>query len=260
MKQLLKLNSVTLRFGGLTALSDVSWGIPPLGIHGIIGPNGAGKSTLFNLVTGIYKPVKGSILFEETELQKLKTAEISRLGIARTFQNIRLLPHLTSLENLLVVTSIEREGAFWQTLLSTPSARKISEETKERAFSLLKLVGLADGEKKYPDSLPYGEQRKLEIARALMRKPKLLLLDEPAAGMNPNEKNALDSVLRDIADRNITILVIEHDMKFIMNSCQHITVINQGSICAEGTPSEIQNNPHVIETYLGKKAKQAVLN
>lgn len=259
MSHLLRFNSVTLKFGGLTALSNVSWGIPSHGIHGIIGPNGAGKSTLFNLTTGIYKPISGRILFEDIELQRMQTTQISRLGIARTFQNIRLLQHLSVLDNLRVVASVEREGTFFASLFRTSKARKLSSEIMNRAQALLKLVGLAKLQDHLPSSLPYGDQRKLEIARALMRKPKLLLLDEPAAGMNATEKNALDLILREIVSDNITVLVIEHDMKFMMNSCQHITVLNQGAICAEGTPAQIQNNPHVIETYLGKRASSIAL-
>jgi branched-chain amino acid transport system ATP-binding protein len=260
MNDLLRFNSVSLKFGGLTALSDVSWGIPSSGIHGVIGPNGAGKSTLFNLTAGIYKPDLGSIFFQEIELQKLRTVQISRLGIARTFQNIRLLQHLSVLDNLRVVAAVEREGTFWKSLFRTASARRLSAEIMNRAQSLLKLVGLTQSQEKLPSFLPYGDQRKLEIARALMRRPKLLLLDEPAAGMNPNEKNALDRILKEIVSENVTVLVIEHDMKFIMNLCQHITVLNQGSICAEGTPHQIQNNPHVIDTYLGKRASKLVLD
>ena len=256
MNHLLRFDSVTLKFGGLTALSDVSWGIPSSGIHGVIGPNGAGKSTLFNLTTGIYRPASGRIVFQNTELQKLQTTQISRLGIARTFQNIRLLHHLTVLDNLRVVSSVEREGTFWKSLFRTESARRLSSEIMDRAQSLLKLVGLTRSQEKLPSSLPYGDQRKLEIARALMRKPKLLLLDEPAAGMNPDEKSVLERILKEIVAENVTVLVIEHDMKFIMNLCQQITVLNQGTICAEGTPHQIQNNPHVIETYLGKRASK----
>lgn len=256
MKPILTFNSVSLKFGGLTALSDVSFSVPSSGIHGVIGPNGAGKSTLFNLATGIYQPTSGKIVFLGTELQGLETSKICQLGISRTFQNIRLLQHLTVLDNLRVVTSAEREGTFWKSLLRTSSARRLSGEILARAQFLLERVGLVQSQLKLPSELPYGDQRKLEIARALMRKPKLLLLDEPAAGMNPSEKNALDVILRKIVSEGVTILVIEHDMKFIMNLCESITVLNQGSICAQGSATEIQNNPQVIEIYLGKKASR----
>ncbi len=252
MNDLLQLSSVTLKFSGLTALSEVTLGFPPAGIHGIIGPNGAGKSTLFNLVTGIYKPNSGNILFDGVALNTLETSEIVRLGIARTFQNIRLLSHLSVLDNLCVVTAVEREGTFLESFLQLPSAKKLAKNIIERAKAVLELVGLAKASKRYPTALPYGDQRKLEIARALMRNPRLLLLDEPAAGMNSVEKETVNKILRKILDQKITVVVIEHDMKFIMNLCDQITVLNQGKVCASGTPTEIQNNPHVIEIYLGK--------
>lgn len=252
MTSLLTLESVTLKFGGLTALSDVTLDIPRQGIHGIIGPNGAGKSTLFNVVSGLYKPTEGKILFDRhKDVQKRKMTEIARLGLARTFQNIRLLPHLTVIDNLCVVTAMEREGTFWKSLFHHPQAKKKAKEIRQRAEMLLELVGLSHVCNHYPSSLPYGCQRKLEIARALMSHPKLLMLDEPAAGMNPVEKASLEQILRKILEQKITILIIEHDMKFIMNLCHHIIVLNQGAICATGTPAEIQKNPHVIEIYLG---------
>jgi branched-chain amino acid transport system ATP-binding protein len=254
MTTLLELKSVTLKFGGLTALSNVTWSLPTSGIHGIIGPNGAGKSTLFNLVTGIYHPTSGQITFEGTEIHAMPTTEIVALGMARTFQNIRLLPHLSVLDNLRVVTSSERKGTFWKSLFHLPSSKPQTKQITEQALSILDMMGLSRLREAYPTSLPYGDQRKLEIARALMRKPKLLLLDEPAAGMNAVEKAGLDQILRKVLRDQITILVIEHDMKFIMNLCSHITVLTQGSICVEGTPELIQKDPRVIASYLGSRA------
>jgi branched-chain amino acid transport system ATP-binding protein len=245
-----------LKFGGLTALSKVDWSMPSSGIHGMIGPNGAGKSTLFNLVTGIYRPTTGKILFEGAEIQGLQTIRIVKLGLTRTFQNIRLLKQLSVLDNLRVVAATEREGTFWKSLFMLPQAKKQLTDITDRALGLLDLVGLAKVKNQSPTSLPYGDQRKLEIARAMMTRPKLLLLDEPAAGMNSIEKEALAFVIRKIAQDRIAVLVIEHDMKFIMNLCQNVTVLNQGAICAEGTPVQIQNNSQVIETYLGKSSKR----
>ena len=254
MSDLLKLDLVTLKFGGLTALYQVSWSLPSdyQGVQGIIGPNGAGKSTLFNIITGIYKPSLGQVFFQGKDLVPLTTPKIARLGIARTFQNIRLLPHLSVLDNLRVVTAEERQGTFVKSLFEFASEKGRVAEISDRAHSLLDLVGLGDAYGKSPTSLPYGDQRKLEIARALMRKPRLLLLDEPAAGMNPVEKESLHQILKQVLKQKIAVLVIEHDMKFVMNLCQQITVLDQGSFCAQGTPEQIQNNPHVIKTYLGK--------
>ncbi len=250
----LNLSGVTLRFGGLTALDNLDLTIPGPGVYGIIGPNGAGKSTLFNLVTGIYRPTAGKVFLAGKEISSLETAAIAGLGVARTFQNIRLLSHLSVLDNLRVVAASERRGTFWQSLCNRITARQMDREILERAQGLLELMGLGSMVKARPNALPYGAQRKLEIARALMRKPRLLLLDEPAAGLNTVEKEKLQELIQSIVEKELTLVVIDHDMKFVMNLCQHVTVLSQGAICAAGTPSEVQSNSRVIETYLGKKA------
>lgn len=258
MNDLLKLESVTLKFDGLLALSNINFTVSENNakkgmLFGIIGPNGAGKSTFFNLITGIYKPTFGKIFFNNKEIQQLKTTQIVNFGIARTFQNVRLLPHLSVLDNLIVVAAEELKGNFFKSFFGLKTAKILFDDIMASAQSVLQLMGLASYQKKTPNSLPYGDQRKLEIARALMRKPKLLLLDEPAAGMNAVEKEFLYEILKKINSQNIVIIVIEHDMKFIMNLCDHITVLDQGSICAQGTPTQIQNNQQVIDIYLGKK-------
>jgi branched-chain amino acid transport system ATP-binding protein len=255
MTDLLKLDSVTLKFGGHVALSDLTWVLPKTDHHrvqGIIGPNGAGKSTLFNLITGIYKPTTGRLSFDGDDIDAMPTSAIARCGIARTFQNIRLLPHLSILDNLRVVGAVEREGSFWSSLFQLPRGKRLADAIEHRAYSLLQWVGLASVSHLSPETLPYGDQRKLEIARALMRKPKLLLLDEPAAGMNATEKQDLENLIRKVMTQDLTILIIEHDMKFIMSLCSQITVLDQGSLCAQGTPAEIQSNSKVIACYLGK--------
>lgn len=232
---LLKLNDISLSFGGLQALNQLCFDADNSSqIHGIIGPNGAGKSTIFNVITGIYKPKNGSIHFNGFDISNESTLKIVEKGISRTFQNIRLLPNLNVLENL-------KMGSVSSGFINTA-----------RAHEILSFLGLSKAEKQMPDALPYGDRRKIEIGRSLMQNPRLLLLDEPAAGMNPTEKQELAGLIQKIASPTLKVIVIEHDMKFIMNLCEVISVINQGAVIAEGNPQEIQSNKQVIDVYLGK--------
>ena len=252
MSVLAALHDVTLQFGGVVALSGVTWSVTGGGMHAIIGPNGAGKSTLFNLLTGIYRPTSGAVRVHEQDIASLKTHQVAALGLARTFQNIRLLPHLTVLQNLCVVAASERAGTFWAALMGIPKATRQAQAIELRALTLLDAMGLSTAAKGYPTALSYGAQRKVEIARALMRKPALLLLDEPAAGMNSSEKADLARILKSLVSPQMTVVLIEHDMRFVMGMCDDVTVLHQGKICTRGSPAQVQADPQVIRVYLGK--------
>lgn len=251
---LIELRHVVKNFGGVRALSDISFGVEKGQIYGVIGPNGAGKTTLFNLITGVYQVTRGDILFEDKSIEGKKPHEITALGIARTFQNIRLFPQMTVLENCLIGYHLRLHSGILASVLHLKSQKKEEAEARSRAMELLKFVGLQDDADSIASSLPYGKQRKLEIARAMSTNPKLLLLDEPAAGMNDSETAALGKLIRGLRDEyNVTIILIEHDMNLMMHLCDRMLVVNFGENLAEGTPDEIQHNDAVIEAYLGKE-------
>ncbi len=250
---MLKLSGVSKHFGGLSVLHDVSFEVPANKVFGLIGPNGAGKTTVFNLITGLLAPNSGAIDLQGQSLLGAAPHQITRRGIARTFQNIRIFKEMTLLENVVVGMHCHLDYGVPGWLLSLPGFRAQERRAREKAYELLGWVGLAGKAGQTADQLAYGEQRKLELARALATEPRLLLLDEPVAGMNTGEKVDLMGEITNIAARGYTIFMIEHDMRFVMGLCERIAVLNFGRIIAEGTPDEIKNNPDVIEAYLGRE-------
>lgn len=250
-KPILEVDNVTLKFGGVTALDGVTFDIREGEILGLIGPNGAGKTTCFNVMTGVYKPTSGQARFQGESLAGLKRFQITRLGIARTFQNIRLFRSMTALENVLVGADVHSKTGVLRALFRTPIQRKEQREAEGRAHELLKLVGISGRADELAANLSYGDQRRLEIARALATNPKLLCLDEPAAGFNPAEKQKLMALIRKVRDAGYTVLLIEHDMSLVMGVTDRIVVLEFGRKIAEGKPAEIRENPAVIAAYLG---------
>ena len=250
---LLETQSLGVRFGGLLALDNYNLALPEGGLYGLIGPNGAGKTTVFNLLSGFLHPTQGTMAFAGRDLHGLPPHARTRLGVARTFQNIRLFDDLSALDNVLVGLHCRRRTGWWEGMLHSPRYRQEEREQRRRAFALLEEVDLKDAAQERASQLPYGHQRRLEIARALATGPRLLLLDEPAAGLNPQETLELMDFLQEIRARHrLTLLVIEHNLRLVMHLCEHLTVLDHGLTIAAGKPMEVQKNPQVIKAYLGR--------
>jgi branched-chain amino acid transport system ATP-binding protein len=251
---ILRVSGLTKRFGGLVAVDNVSFEVPEGEVFALIGPNGAGKTTLFNCITGIFKPTLGSVTFRNRDLTGSPPHRTAKAGIARTFQNIRLFEYMSALDNVRLGHHSRMHSKIWDSLFKTPFERREERRITEHSMELLELVGLSPNADSYARNLAYGQQRRLEIARALATDPKLLLLDEPAAGFTPQEKVDLMGLVQVILKRGITVFLIEHDMRVVMQASQRIVVLDHGEKIAEGSPAEVRSNQRVVEAYLGKSA------
>jgi branched-chain amino acid transport system ATP-binding protein len=251
---LLKANNLTMQFGGITAVSNFSIEVGKNELMGLIGPNGAGKTTVFNMLTGVYTPTKGNIIFADEDITGMKPYEITKKKASRTFQNVRLFKDLSVIDNVKISLTYQIKLSLFDSIFRTPKFYRVEKEIQERSMEILKIFKLDQKANEYAKNLPYGEQRRLEIARALAASPKLLLLDEPAAGMNPQETQELMELITWIKEEfKIAILLIEHDMKLVMGICEKILVLDYGKILTVGTPEEVKNNPEVIKAYLGEE-------
>ncbi|WP_223564600.1 high-affinity branched-chain amino acid ABC transporter ATP-binding protein LivG [Pantoea agglomerans] len=253
IQPLLAVEGLMMRFGGLLAVNNVALELRPQEIVSLIGPNGAGKTTVFNCLTGFYKPTDGTITLREQHLEGLPGQKIARMGIVRTFQHVRLFREMTVIENLLVAQHQHLKSGVFSGLLKTPAFRRSESEALDRAATWLERVGLLDLANRQAGNLAYGQQRRLEIARCMVTRPEILMLDEPAAGLNPKETHELDALIAELrGEHKVSVLLIEHDMKLVMGISDRIYVVNQGTPLANGTPEEIRNNPDVIRAYLGE--------
>jgi branched-chain amino acid transport system ATP-binding protein len=253
---ILAVSGLSKRFGGVRALDGVSFEIRAGELAGLIGPNGSGKTTAFNVITGVFKPSAGSITFRDARVDGNTPERNAALGVSRTFQNIRLFRDLPVIDNVMVGLHMRHGTGFWPTVLRLPVARRSEQEIRKRAMDALEMLGLAARAERIVGSLPYGDQRKVEFARALATEPSLLLLDEPTAGMNPQETADLGRTIQRLhAELKITTLLVEHDMKMVMGICERLIVMNQGRVLATGAPAEIKADPSVIEAYLGRRRK-----
>ena len=253
---LIRIEKLAKEFGGVTAVNDLSFGIGPGKVYSIIGPNGAGKTTLFNLISGLYAPTRGKVFLDDEEVTGYPPHRLAAMGLSRSFQNLQIFFNMSALENVMVGHHLHADTRFLPSLLGLPSIRLANRRCAEYAAHMMEYVGLQDYIGEEADSMPYGALKRLEIARALATRPRLLLLDEPAAGLNPSETNTITALIQQIAQSGVTILLVEHDMHLVWDVSDHILVMDHGNRLASGTAKEIRNNPDVIEAYLGHRARE----